>query len=333
MTDAPLTSSELGNLWQAFMEKSMALRVLEYFIETSNEPKEKAILEDTYKIQEENKNAITKIFQSEGAVVPHAFTEEDVKKNAPRLFGEHFDLMYIRTTSKCLMALYTLHEGMSYRKDIRDLYFNFTSDEQNVYNKTTEYLLEKGILARPPIVPMPTEVEFAKGTDYTNGFSLFNKKRVLNTVEIGLVYQSLETNTTGMQLMTGFAQVAKEQEVKKYFLRGQEYAKEQINIMGNLLLESDLPAPSTWEGTVTESTVSPFSDRLMMYNTNLLSMFGLGSNTVGASFSFRSDLLLKMARITANTFDFAKDGGEIMLKHGWTEQPPQAVDRKDLIHS
>jgi len=78
--------------------------------------------------------------------------------------------------------------------------------------------------------------------------------------------------------------------------------------MSKLLLDSDIPAPTTWAGVITNSTISPFSDKLMMYNTNLLSMFGLGSNTVGAAFSFRNDLLFYLGNIMSRQFDFAKKG-------------------------
>jgi len=230
--------------------------------------------------------------------------------------------MYVRMMSKVLTGLYSLHSGMSYRSDIRDLYMDFTADIQQVYSVTTQSLLDKGVLTFPPNVSMPKEVNFIEDTSYSSGLNPFRKKRSLNTVEIGLVYQSLETNITGMQLMMGYKQVAKETDLKKYFNRGKELAKEIISIMSGFLLESDLTAPSTWAGEVTNSTISPFSDKLMMYNTNLLSMFGLGSNSVGAAFSFRSDLLLKMGTIMTNTFDFAKDGGTILMQHGWMEGPP-----------
>jgi len=127
--------------------------------------------------------------------------------------------------------------------------------------------------------------------------------------------------------MNGFAQVAKESDVKKYFTRGKELAKEIVSMMSNLLLDSDIPAPSTWAGMVIDSTIPPFSDKLMMYNTSLLSNFGLGSNSIGAAFSFRSDLLLNMGSIMAKTYDFAKDGGKILIKYGWLEEPPSAYNR------
>jgi hypothetical protein len=322
MTDIPLSSSELGNLWQAYQEKSMMLRLLEYFIEKSNEDETKEILQNVYTIESKNEEKVKTIFKNAGAVIPTAFSESDVNKNAPQLFDDNYVIMYVRTMSKVLSGLYTLHEGMSYRQDIRDLYMELTTDMQYIYSKTTKHLLDKAILTCPPIVHMPKEVDSINDTSYSNGLNPFRKRQALNTVEIGLVYQSLETNIAGMQLMIGFEQVAKEPDVKKYFTRGKELAKEIVSTMTDLLLGSDMPAPSTWAGMITDSTISPFSDRLMMYNTNLLSIFGLGSNSIGAAFSFRNDLLLKIGSIMVSTFDFAKDGGTILMQHGWLEEPP-----------
>jgi hypothetical protein len=324
MNDIPLSSSELGNLWQAYREKSMALRVLDYFMENSNEKETKDILQNIYTIESQNEEQIKTIFNDAGAVIPIAFTDDDVNKNAPQLFDDNYVIMYFRMMSKVLTSLYALHSGMSYRPDIRDLYIKFTADTQRNYSETTQYLLDKGVLTRPPIVPMPKSVDFIEDKSYTSGINPFQKKRALNTVEIGLVYQSLETNITGMQLMKGFEQVAKESDVKSYFKRGKELAKDIISTMSSLLMESDIPAPVTSGGMITSSTISPFSDKIMMYNTNLLSMFGLGSNSVGAAFSFRSDLFLKMGSNLASTFDFVKDGGTIIIEHGWMEEPPSS---------
>ena len=44
----------------------------------------------------------------------------------------------------------------------------------------------------------------------------------------------------------------------------------------------------------------------------------------------RSDLPLKLALISKDTFDYAKKGGKIMIKHKWMEEPPQMEDRNQL---
>ena len=112
---------------------------------------------------------------------------------------------------------------------------------------------------------MPKSVEFADGTNYTSGFNLFSEKRALNTVEIAHLYNAIESNIIGMQMMTGFAQVANEPEVKKYFIKGKELAKKIVTDYTQLFLQSDIQPPSTWGANATDSKVAPFSDKLMMY--------------------------------------------------------------------
>ncbi|WP_404452006.1 DUF3231 family protein [Virgibacillus necropolis] len=325
-----ISASELGNLWQAYMEKTMILRVLEYFLEQRNDDEGRAVLQNQYNKETLNVDAIKNVFDMEGAVIPEGYTEKDVNKKAPRLYDGDFDLLYIRLLTEVLMPLYTLHLGMSYRKDIRELYNHFIDDMQDISNQVTELLLSKGVLVHPPIVPLPKEIEYVNEVSYMGGMNIIKPNRVLNTVEIGLLYQSLEINTIGIQLMTSFAQVAENDEVKKYFIKGKELAKEVADTMHKLLVDSDIQPPSIWAGETTESTLSPFSDKLMMYSSNMLSVFGLSGNTFGTSFSLRNDLSLKIGQILTKTFNFAKDGGKIIIKHGWMEEPPKAADRKML---
>ena len=66
---------------------------------------------------------------------------------------------------------------------------------------TTNYLLGKGVLARPPYVTMPKQVEFIEDKNYMSGFNLFSDKRSLNTIEVGYINEAIEYNIFGMQLI------------------------------------------------------------------------------------------------------------------------------------
>src|SRR5699024_7819176 len=111
---------------------------------------------------------------------------------------------------------------------------------------------------------------------YMKGTNLLGHKRALNTVEFGYLYQAIEVNITGMQLMAGFAQCAQNEEVKKYFTKGKELSKEIINETGEILLQDNIQPPATSGGTITNSVTAPFSDKLMMYSTYLLCNVTLG---------------------------------------------------------
>jgi hypothetical protein len=313
-----------------YQADTLTMRVLEYFLEKAEGEESRKIFQSEYEKKVEHIEAITSIFQNENAAIPIGYTEKDVNKGVPRLWDDSFDMMYTRVMAKVGIGFFALHSSMAYREDIRNLTKRFTADAQETYDQTTAFLLDKGVLARPPYVSMPKEVEFVDSKNYMSGFNMLSEKRALNTVEIANIYQAMESNVLGMQLMAGFAQAAQEKEAKQYFTKGMELTKKIVNTLSQLLMDSDIQPPSTWTGRATDSTIPPFSDKLMMYNTSLLSTFGLGSNTIGAAFSLRSDLPLKMAKLAQDIFSFSKEGGKLMVKHNWMEEPPQAEDRYQL---
>ena len=179
---------------------------------------------------------------------------------------------------------------------------------------------------------MPKKIEFVEEKKYMNG-GVFTDKRALNTIEVGFFVQSLEFNIFSMQLMTGFAQVAKEGEVRRYFIEGKELSKKIISKINSVLLQSDIQPPSTWAGNATNSIVPPFSDKIMMFLTNLMSIYALGYNALGTSFSLQSDLPTKLLLIEKDTLSYANEGGQLMIKHKWLEEPPQMDDRNQLTKS
>ncbi|MCM3727540.1 DUF3231 family protein [Neobacillus cucumis] len=325
----PITSSELANLWMTFQEKTMIIRILEHFIEHADN-EEKLLLQTHYNNASITIDTIKEIFKQEGAVIPIGFTEEDVSKGAPKLYDYIFDIMYLHMMTKVEMSLYSLFCGMSYRKDINDFFIKLTAESQAMNSQSTQFLLEKGVLVRPPFVSMPKEVHFVQNTDYRSGFHLFGELRSLNTIEVSLIHHAIETNLIGMQLMIGFAQVAANKDVQEYLVRGMKLSKKIEMDLGEFLRKSFIEPPATHAGKATTSTIAPFSDKLMMYNTSLLTSFGLGSNALGSAFSLRNDLPAKMAFLAKDISTFAHDGGRIMIKNGWIEEPPQIEDRNEL---
>ena len=217
MPDKPaITSSELGVLWLTYQEKTMILRMLEYFIEKADDDKAKKIMDDLYNEIDPYVDKITEILKSEGAVIPVGYSSKDVNKDVPKLYDNGFDIMFVRLLKEISMALHTLNLNMSYREDIVMLFKDLTAITQAAYNSCTQYLIEKGMIARPPYVSMPHSVEFVKDKSYLGGLNpltKIGKKRALNTVEVANIYHGIETNVVGLQMITGFAQCANEQDV------------------------------------------------------------------------------------------------------------------------
>lgn len=82
-----------------------------------------------------------------------------------------------------------------------------------------------------------------------------------------------------------------------------------------------------------DSTIPPFSDKLMMFHVTQLITGGMGNYGTSMSASTRRDLLTHYQRFIVEVGQYSEDGANLMIKHGWLEQPPQSVDRKEIAKS
>ncbi|MFD2671912.1 DUF3231 family protein [Marinicrinis sediminis] len=325
-----LVSSEIGNLWMTYQEKTMILRFIEYFLAHVTDDTFHSILEDLYAQSQQAVETITLIMEKEKAAIPVGFKPHDVNEGTPRLWDELYDPMFLHMMSKIEINLFAMYVTMSYRQDIRQLYQQLTIQSQHIFDRLSTFLLEKGVLVKPPMVTMPKEVNFVHELDYLSGYHLFGESRSLNTIEVSLIHHAIETNLIGMQLMIGFAQVANNNKVREYFIKGMKLSKDVETSLGEFLRQDYIEPPATHAGKATHSKIAPFSDKMMMYLTSLLATFGLGSNALGSAFSLRSDLPVTMTRLASKILSFVKEGGEIMIQNGWMEEPPQIEDRRQL---
>jgi len=328
-----LTSTELGRLWMTYQIKSAMQILFGQFRDSTVNPEAKGIIDSSVIESQKVISEITKIFNDQNAIIPMAFDEKDTFKDAPALYDDIFHIMFLRQIAKMNLGFSSLYLATSYMKEVQELFKLNHATSEKYYVLATDYLLKKGVLAKPPYVTMPNKIEFIEAKKYVSAFKPFSGKRALNTVEVGYIYEAIEDNILGMQLTTGFAQVAHESEVKSYFIESKELSKKIITNLTDVFLQSDIQPPSTWAGKATTSIQPAFSDKLMMFVVNLISGFAMGNNSLGTSFSMRSDLPLIFTEISKDQFLHSKKGGILMIKHMWMEEPPQMEDRNQLTKS
>lgn len=328
-----LTSSELGTIWKTYMALSEELLIYDFFKDKTIDVEAKNIISSYITEAVKVKSEIMNIFNSERAAVPTAFNSQDILKTAPSLFDDIFHIMFLRQMMKLDLGFDAVYTAISYEKEVQNVFKHHYDVSYKYYVITTDYLLKKGVFAKPPNVAMPTQAEFIEDKSYMSGLNLFSQKRTLNTIEVGYLYESLEFSVFFMKLFTGFAQVAKDSTVKKYFTEGMELGKTNIDKLTSVLLQSNIQPSYTWAGGTTESTTAPFSDKLMMFVASILTTTPLGYSALGTSYSFRNDLPILLTIIAKDLFSYAKDGAKLMIEHKWLEEPPQMEDRNQLINN
>jgi spore coat protein CotF len=323
-----LTSGELFNLWNTYMSDSLAICVLRYFKEKVQDTQIKPIIESGLALSQKHIQCISEIYKQENHPIPQGFFEEDSDLRGPSLFGDSFYLHYIKQMGRVGIGSYGLALSIAARSDIRKFYKECLHDAIELDDKVTNILLSKGLYIRSPYISLPRKVEFIQKQNFLG--DLLGEKRPLLAGEITNLYANIQTNALGKALVTAFSQAAQSKQVREYMVRGRNIAGKHIEVLGGLIHESELKIPMTWNDTVTNSTSSAFSDKLMMFHVGALLAIGIADYGVALSTSMRKDISTLYVRLLAEIAQYAEDGANILIENGWMEQPPQADDRDAL---
>ncbi|MDR4949718.1 DUF3231 family protein [Neobacillus cucumis] len=322
-----LTSAEMGKLWATYMGNSMAECLLRYYLQHVDDPDIKALLENALKLTKEFMEITKEIFEKENFPIPKGFGEEDVNLGAPRLFQDEFYVHYLKYAAKAGMSIYSVGIPLVYRKDVKDFFRYCMDSTMDLIDQIKEILMSKGLIIKPPIIPVPNKVEFIH-QDFLNGF--FGHVRPLQALEIAHFYDNIENNVTSKALIMAFAQVAKDDKIRKLFEKGKELTTTSVENYMQMLHNENLPSPPFIDDLVTTSTFAPFSDKLMLFHK--MDMFSMKIRSFGNSIAVngRHDVGLTYTKSFMNISLFVEDAAKIMVEKGWMEKPPMAVEREKL---
>lgn len=325
-----LTSAEMASLWSQYMSDSLSVCVLGYFLNVSEDQHIKNIVKYALHLSQQHLQTITGIFNKENFPIPQGFTKEDVNFDAPRLYSDPFILQYVKNMSILGIAATGVAVGLSTRTDVNELFSECSASAIELNNRTKDLLLSKGLYVRPPYIPNPDQVDFVNKQSFLTGF--FGDRRPLNAIEITHLFINTQTNIIGRSLLIGFTQVAKSKKVRELVMRGVELAKKHVEIFTSKLVDENVPAPMTWDSGVVDSTVSPFSDKLMLFHTSAMIAAGIGNYGAAIATSQRRDLATIYYRLQTEVMQYEEDCANLMIKEGWLEQPPLAPDYKALAN-
>jgi hypothetical protein len=319
-----LTSAEMGKLWATYMGNSMCICILSYFLQHVEDKDIKTLLENALALSEDFLYRTEEILKKENFYLPKGFSlEEDVSIGAPRLFQDEYYPHYLKYTAKSGLSIYNIAIPLVYRKDIKDFFMYCMNSTLALMDQIKEVLMNKGLIMKPPIIPVPDRPDFVKD-HFLNGF--FGQIRPLHAMEIAHFYDNIENNVTSKALITAFAQVAKDEKIKKLFEKGRDLTDENIQQYMQMLHNAHLPSPSYLDDLVTASTFSPFSDKLMVFHK--MDMFTMKIRSFGNSIavSGRHDVAYLYSKSFVKIGMFVQDAAKIMIENGWMEHAPYAPE-------
>jgi hypothetical protein len=332
MTKQPsktLTASEIALLWECYQSDTMTICGLRHLLSNVEDEEIREVLEEILGIMKRNVDELHHIFKTEDYPIPHGFTEQDVIEGAPRLFSDNLYLSYCSSQARLGLTMYATAIGAATRPDIIEYFSKNLRTSEEIHLKTKNLAQEKGIFVYAPEIPKPDKIDFIKKQNFLAGW--FADRRALLAIEIANLITNAQQNALGQAFVTGFSQVAESKEIRKYFERGRDISKKHLTIFNTILNEEYLPdGAMITTSEVTDSTVAPFSDKLMLALISSLSTAGISQYGVSMAMSARRDLGVHYARLNAEVTSFSEDGAKLMIENGWMEQPPIAANRKGL---
>jgi Protein of unknown function (DUF3231) len=323
-----LTSSEIGTLWEEYMNGTMTDVVNRYMVSIIEDEPIKAIFEDAITTFEKQKSQIVTFMENEGFPIPMGFTESDLFKGKPRLFTDIFCLNYLHIMTLHGLLGHSTSLAVSVRKDLRDFYDSCDNDAKKMYHKTIELLLEKGNFQRDPLFYPAQNPEYISSQDFTDGF--FGKGRKLAATELISISLNLKKSIMAKTLSIAFSQVAQTKEVRKFLTDSEKTADQQIKTFTKIMQADNLPVPKSWETEVTTSTDSPFSDKLMLYHIGFLFQAAQNYHGGGLASSMRTDLVTAYEGTILKNLMITKKWFDLMVQNKWLEQPPLAPNREEI---
>ncbi|WP_312468881.1 DUF3231 family protein [Neobacillus sp.] len=322
-----LTSSEIGGLWAAYLQENMAVCLLTYFLHHNQDEQIKEILQKAYEISKGHVAQITCIFKDEGIPIPDGFSEKDLNLTAPPLFYDMFGLSFVYSMSRMGMVNTSFITVNTARKDVMDFFVRMVQQTTMLYQQATTLMLEKGVYDRPPMIPYPDQVEYVENPSYISGFW---KKRPLNVAEITEIFFNIERNYFSILLCMGLLQVVKDKEIHDYIAEGKKISEKQINTFNDILMREELLGNVCVSMDVTDSTVSPFSDRLVVTLFHSLNSIDVTLIGHALSLSMRTDLAVFYEKYILEILLYSAKGFDMMVKRGWMLKAPHAPDRRKL---
>ncbi|WP_160723022.1 DUF3231 family protein [Bacillus sp. USDA818B3_A] len=326
--NAKLTAAELAKLWATYVGNSMSKQILTYFLKHVEDEDVRLLLENGLSLTGEFMKKIEEFLKRENYPIPIGFTEEDVNLGAPRLFQDEFYVHYLKYAAKAGLSIYGVAIPIVMRKDIKEFFIYCNDSTTTLIGQINDVLMTKGLIIKPPVLPIPEKVDFIKKQSFLNGF--IGDVRPLHALEITHLYDNIENNVTSKGLLIGFSQAAKDEKVRQFLIRGREITDRAVNQYSEKLHKDNLPFPTLLDHLVTDSTFSPFSDKLMVFHK--VDMFSMKIRAFGNSLAVngRKDIGAMYTRALLEMTLFVEDGANILIDNGWMEQPPQAADRSDL---
>lgn len=325
--DTSLSVSELTNLWNTYLGNTMAVEVTKYFIGTAKDPEIIDVLKKALDLAEFEVKEGKNFFNLTGHPLPKGFSREDVNFEAPALYYDNIIILVKYILAQNAGTVYTNALSEATRSDIRQYYLTNLTRSAQLLDDFVRIMKGKGLFNPMIHLPIPETIEKVHKQSFVGGW--LSGDRPLNAEEIVIIVSNFTNIEVEREFLKSFVQVASSKKLKDHFERGQQIAKKHLDIFQSLLTINGLPQLPTWEAEISASTISPFSERLMLFKISLFAATTVGRYGRALATIMRKDIGVDFARLMAEVGLYGEDTLNLMIEFGFLDQLPLAKTKDD----
>ncbi|MDP4084578.1 MAG: DUF3231 family protein [Bacillota bacterium] len=324
-----LTASEAANLWNQYLGDSSSICMYTFYHKHTQDKDIQSILEFALQLSKLHIKKITDLFNQADYPIPIGYTlEDDVNFEAPRIFSEPLIIYDLEIMTIHGITAYSLAISACERDDIRNYYIECSVQASELLNKLISLSKSRGNFDKSPVIPPPQDITFVEKKGLIS--DLLADPKPLNVMEISNLFFNVKKTILLKVGTMAFSQIAQHDDVRKFLAKAADQSDRSIRSLSALLQQDNLPTPHTWEADVFPITISPFSDKLMMFHIGFKMSAAIAYYGTGLATSMRADVIATYAKLMTGLMSEANEWLNLMVKYRWLEQQPQAVDRKAL---
>jgi hypothetical protein len=321
------TAGEISNIWKYVIGNQAHLCFLEHWMHHAEDKELKVILQKSKDIANHIVNQGIELYQKAGFPQPIGFSlDKDVILDVPRLMSDKLIFFILQVLSEYGVYGYGLTLGKIETSEVMSFFQTCLRNSAELYQFITEIIKKKGYQHQSVYIPIPKKVEFVQEQSFLAGW--WGEQRPVNAIEIDSLIFSLRGIILAKTMYMMLSQIAKDSKVRKFCKRGMKITKNRVEKIQSLNTAENLPFQATYETELTDSSISPFSERLIMFEGMSLAEIAIARYGNSLSAVVRRDLSSMFSLYIFETGTFLDDGLSLMIEKKWFEQPPLAAERK-----
>jgi hypothetical protein len=321
-----LTANEISSIWSAFMKNSMEIKFLEYFLESTEDFEIRKVIQKMLNHRGESIDYLDNILVKENIAIPLGFTDDDVCTKAPKIFSDTFILYFCYDLILFSINVFSSALFDCLRNDVRDYFQTSLKHNIQMQNMILELKVSKGVYLSFPKVAIDNVVDLVDEMNFLKG--IFGEARPINVSEIANLSKIINRAQFSKMIFVAFSKISKSSHISKHFNRGRDEIQRVLDVLSHVLDQENIPMSASSDYQISDIEASPFSDKLMLFFVNMcLGMFCFTLVSQGITSCLRSDLILKISKVSNELKFYYLDGVKLSIKEGWLERPPQSINK------